>query len=42
VVEVYLVGLGCFQSVVRSDGIVEVDVAADRSSGLVDRFVACR
>jgi hypothetical protein len=38
-VEVYLIGRLRFQAGVWPDGVVEVDVAADGSSGLADRGV---
>jgi hypothetical protein len=38
-VEVYLIGRERFQAGVRADGVVELQIAADGSSGLADRGV---
>jgi hypothetical protein len=38
-VEVYLIGRERFQAGVRPDGVIELQVAADGSSGLADRGV---
>jgi len=39
-VEVYLIGGERFQAGVRPDGVIELQVAADGSSGLADRGVS--